>query len=489
MNRYIFVGNKYWESRGVPCIDGYLPIIGNMWPLVTMRESFVTMYEKFYYRQPEQSMVGFYNFKKPCLLIRDPELIKIVMVSSFASFDNNISSLDQKLDPLLCRNPFFNHGDDWKNQRNVLNSGLSNKRLKVIVRQICDVSKKFEVYIDDNFKNNKNLVVEAQEFLSHFTAEVTATCGFGIDGKSFTKDPKSFQKMVKRMMEPSYTQVIAELIGFFYPRLKKLFQIRYLPWEIDQYFRDIIKNVIDARKQSPLPENDFLQQIIESTKNSENKNIDENYVVGHAASFFLNGQITSSFAISFVALQIALHPEVQKKIREEIEQIFLKHNGKMNYESLQEFKYMEQVINESIRLLPPLGFLGKTCTQKYSLTGNDGLYVEVEPETDIIIPVFGIHRDPKYWINPHVFDPDRFSEDNKHDRHKYVYLSFGAGPRACVGRRIAMLQMKASLVTLLRNCSLELHPRTKVPITVNPLSSLFTIVDGGIWIRINPLTN
>ncbi|XP_044018016.1 cytochrome P450 6l1-like [Aphidius gifuensis] len=474
----IFNHKNYWYSQKIPYIKGNLPVIGNMWSLITRQESFVTMYEKFYRTHPEQSMIGFYNFQKPCLLIRDPELIKIVMHTEFTSFDKNISSLDRKLDPLLSSNPFFTFGDEWKIHRKIMNNGLSNKRLKLIAQQISNISKKFSNYLNDNIKDE--IVVEAVDFFSSFTAEVTATCGFGIDGKSFDKkNSKNFKNVVKKLIEPNSTQVMSELIGLFFPVLRKLFQIKFIPHDIDGYFREIIHDVIEARKISPLIENDYLQQAIEFY-NSENE------IVGHAASFFLNGHLTSSFAIAFTVLQIASHQKVQDKLRQEAKLVLQKHGGEMNYECLQELKYFDKVINESIRLFPPLGFLGKVCTQEYNLTGSDGLHVCVKPGTDIIISVLGLHRDPHHWTNPNDFNPDRFNNEDKY-HHKYSHLGFGAGSRICVGMRVAMLQIKASLATLLIHCSLEIDSKTKIPVTVSPMSSLFTFTDGGIWIRIKAL--
>ena len=86
---------------------------------------------------------------------------------------------------------------------------------------------------------------------------------------------------------------------------------------------------------------------------------------------------------------------------------------------------------ETLRKYPPFTFIRRKCTKSTKLRGTD---VTVDKGTQIMVPVLGLHRDPKYYPDPERFDPERFSEEEKKKRPHFCYLPFGEGPRICIGK-------------------------------------------------------
>ncbi|KAH0550466.1 hypothetical protein KQX54_019568 [Cotesia glomerata] len=430
-----------------------------------MRSSFLYMFNiDFYHLFPNSSMMGYYNFSVPGIIIRDPKLIKQIMTTEFINFSKNTSSLDHNLDPLLSTNPFFTSDDQWKKNRTILLNGLTSQKLKVIALGISSVADEFTNYLEQLITSSSSksgaITVNALELLSRFTAQVVAIGGFGINGKSFnTEETETFET--------------------------KILRVRFMPKKIYHYFVNIIKTVLEARSNgNQNPHNDFIQKVSEFCRNEETGKIDEVLVASHAASFFLDGYITSGVTLAFTAYQIAKHGEVQEKLRQHVIEILKKNDGKLTYQTLEDMKYMEQVIYESMRLFPALGYLGKVCTKETKLVGSDGVECCVKPGTEMIIPVFGLHRDQKYWDNPELFDPERFSPDNAGNLNKFVFLPFGGGPRQCVGMRVAIMQMKAALAMLVKDYWIEVDRKTDEPLRVHKLSGLFTAPHSDIWIRV-----
>jgi len=90
-------------------------------------------------------------------------------------------------------------------------------------------------------------------------------------------------------------------------------------------------------------------------------------------------------------------------------------------------------IAETLRKYPPVPFLTRECTKRYTIPGTS---VTLEKGMPVVIPVLGIHKDPKYYPNPEKFDPDRFRVEAKSKRHHFTYLPFGEGPRVCIGKSL-----------------------------------------------------
>ncbi|RZB40849.1 p450 domain containing protein, partial [Asbolus verrucosus] len=145
--------------------------------------------------------------------------------------------------------------------------------------------------------------------------------------------------------------------------------------------------------------------------------------------------------------------------------------------------YMENVLHETLRKYPPAPLLNRRCTQDYTIPNTN---IRLERGVDVGIPVLGIHTDPEYYPNPEIFDPDRFSEENKNMRPAFTWLPFGEGPRVCIGLRFGMLQSKVGLTTLLKNYKITLSKKTKVPLRLDK-NVFVTTAEGGIWLDVKKI--
>lgn len=133
--------------------------------------------------------------------------------------------------------------------------------------------------------------------------------------------------------------------------------------------------------------------------------------------------------MTFLAYELVRNPEVQEKLRAEIDEVNESLDGEeLTYEHLQKMKYLDQVITEVLRMHPPVPMVDRVCTKTFVLD-CDGKKIEFEPGRNFYIPIYSIHHDPKYYPDPEKFDPERFSDENKHNVNQDCYLSFGIGPR------------------------------------------------------------
>ncbi|XP_071641752.1 cytochrome P450 4C1-like isoform X2 [Temnothorax longispinosus] len=148
-------------------------------------------------------------------------------------------------------------------------------------------------------------------------------------------------------------------------------------------------------------------------------------------------------ATTFIILMLAMHTEVQEKLREEISVTF--NNKKVDAQHLLSMRYFHMVYQETLRLFPIVPIISRQLIGDIKLescTLPDGCYV--------MIPIFAIHRNPAHWYKPLEFIPERFSPENSSSRLCYAYIPFGAGLRDCLGKKYAFLSAATIIVNLLR---------------------------------------
>lgn len=115
------------------------------------------------------------------------------------------------------------------------------------------------------------------------------------------------------------------------------------------------------------------------------------------------------------------------------------------------------LFSETLRKYPILATLDRVVTKDYQLPGEDIL---LKKGTKVFISLKGIHNDPKYYPDPDKFDPERFSQENKVNRHPCAYMPFGEGPRICIGMRFGIMQAKIGMSILLKNYKYSISPKS-----------------------------
>lgn len=112
--------------------------------------------------------------------------------------------------------------------------------------------------------------------------------------------------------------------------------------------------------------------------------------------------------------------------------------------------------------------------------------VTIEKDTLVFIPVYAIHRDAEIYPEPEKYDPERFSDENKQNRHPMAHIPFGEGPRNCIGLRFGLMQTKVGLIQLLTNFKFSPAPKTTIPMEFSP-SAPFVCPVNNMWLKVEQL--
>jgi len=182
---------------------------------------------------------------------------------------------------------------------------------------------------------------------------------------------------------------------------------------------------------------------------------------------------------------LALNPEIQEKLRKEVEDVKESCNGKVDYDSIMKMKYLDRFVTEILRKWPASPGIERISVKDCTID-IDGKSVTIPKGHSILIPSYAMHRDPKNFPDPEKFDPDRFNDDNIGNQNLNAYVPFGIGPRNCIGSRFALMNVKTVLYKMLLNFSFEVTEKTEIPLRYKK-TMMNVAIENGTWVQLKLL--
>ncbi len=220
--------------------------------------------------------------------------------------------------------------------------------------------------------------------------------------------------------------------------------------------RNIIRGIINTRKQSDQKFNDLLDMLLDARYEDTGEPMHENQVIDEILIVLIAGHETTANALSWTLYLLANHKTELEKLKQATANLTV--NETVSHDAL------AAVIKESMRLYPPAWISDRVALQ------DDAYNSFTYPKGSIIILFYyGLHRDAKHWEKPTEFIPSRFSKENEDRRKPKAYYPFGGGPRLCIGNNFALAEMAIFLQTMIH--AFEINPTKQKPKS-NPLITL-----------------
>ncbi|XP_024886574.1 cytochrome P450 9e2-like [Temnothorax curvispinosus] len=475
----------YWKNKGVPYLPNSLSSFVTVWKVFLGYITFADYCEYVYRYFPNAKYFGGVDFFTPAIILRDPELIKDIMVKDFEHFPDHRTFVDEKVEPLFGKNIFSLRGNRWKEMRNTLSPSFTASKMKFMFDLISKCSHDFVNYL----VNHPELchTIETKAVFRRYTNDVIATAAFGISVNSMKDQDNEFY--IRGIEATKFSSGLLVTIKIIFlracPWLAKLIGLTFFPAATSKFFRKIVGETINARETQDIVRPDMIHLLMQArnkdSASASKMTLDD--IVSQAFIFFFAGFDTSSTLMCFAAHELAVNQDIQDRLREEIQQHLAEGNGEISYESLSKMSYMDMVISETLRKYPPVIFIDRLCTKEYELPPSQPgcKNVIVKPDNVLMFPVYALHRDPAYFPNPDKFDPERFSEENKDNIVPYTYMPFGHGPRKCIGNRFALMETKILIAHLLQKFTFKTVEKTVEPVVYTKKEFTLQPV-GGFWI-------
>ncbi|GJQ82005.1 Cyp6a9 [Trypoxylus dichotomus] len=476
---------SYWKNVGVEYLEPSIPF-GNFKEVIRQKLAIGEFSVQYYnvMKARKAKHTGCYFFHRPIYVPMDLDLVKRILQTDFNHFTDHGGYVNEIDDPLSAT--VFNlDGQRWKKLRTKLTPTFTSGKMKLMFPIMIQLSEGLVKTLQEDSRKN---IVDIKDISARFTTDVIGNFVFGIDCNSL-KDPNTeFRVQSKRIFNASTFEMLKRLLGFAFPNVMRFFRARALPKDAADFFWKIIAQTAEHRQKNGIRRNDLFQLLLDMT-DGEGKGNDTKLTFSELAAqvfaFFVAGFETSSTLMSFALLELSINEDVQKRLRDEVNEAFQKNNGELTYEALSEMRYLDMVINETLRKHPPVPNLSRVCTKNYSIPDSN---VVIYKGDMVSIPITGIHYDSEYYPQPEKFDPTRFTEENKRKRHHFAFLPFGEGPRICLGFRFGLMQTKVGLALLIKNFNFKLNSRTKQPIKLDP-KHVFRSALGGLWLDVEEIDN
>ncbi|XP_057891786.1 cytochrome P450 3A29-like [Melospiza georgiana] len=412
---------------------------------------------------------GFYDGRQPVLAVLDPVLIKNILVKECYSIFTNRRNF--RLNGILESALNVAEDEQWKRIRTVLSPTFTSGKLKEMFHIINHYGEKLVKNIEKKVANDE--FVAAKDIFGAYSMDVVTSTSFSVNVDSMNNPNDPFVTNIKKFLQFSFISplfLLLVLFPFVTPVLEKM-KVTLLPSDVMDFFKNVFTKMKKEReKGSSTDRVDFLQLMIESqnshdgSKSAEtnlDKTLSDEEILAQALIFVFAGYETTSSTLSYIAYNLAIHPDVQQRLQDEVD-AHLPNKAAPTYTAITQMEYLDMVVNESIRLYPAGGRIERVCKQTVELNG-----VTIPEGMVVMIPAFVLHRDPQYWPEPEEFRPERFSKENKEGIDPYTFLPFGAGPRNCIGMRFAHLVVKVAVVVLLQNFSFRPCKDTPIPLVLD----------------------
>lgn len=442
---------------------------------------YTALYNKFKGSGP---FCGFYALLQPRALILDRELIRQIMIKDFWNFNDRGIYCNQKSDP-LSGDLYGLRGDSWKEMRQKLDPVFERDRMAWLYGNLYDEAEQLLLVVSTTLMKQQHSTLHIQKLMRRYVLSALASCVFGLDAehrKKYSLD--EFEEMTELALSTRKHGYLMNLMMVRFPNFCRCLRLRQTPKKAETYFLTLLEDIVREREASGVRHQDCLQLLLDikaleltTHEYKADKELNahlQHELVAHAFVFLKAGYEQTANTLSYVLYELALNPEVQRQVREELKQAMAKHQNNISYECLQSLTTLGHVILETLRMHPITPYIMRRVLNTYPVP--DHINYTLTKELFLIIPTHAIHNDPDIYPEPEKFQPERWGSKRDSLKEQSTWFGFGVGVRNCIGMHLAQLQLRLALALLL----------LEYEFTMNSKRPLVSIEDG-IALQLTPL--
>jgi cytochrome P450 len=337
-------------------------------------------------------------------------------------------------------------GDFWRRQRRLAQPAFHRQKLVVLAQTMVQEA---SVWVDEIGQLDLAKPVNVSQSLMDVTMRIVCKTLFGtdvvgrLDGLSNALETVNYlaNKMLLTPVKIPMSWPTPDNIS--YRRARNL---------VD----NLIYGFIAKRRQTGESRDDLLGMLLNAVDDETGVGMSDKQLRDECITLFTAGHETTAVSMAWTLYLLAQHPDILARVRAEAQA----HLGDAIMPAPEAFRglnYTLQVIQESMRLYPPAWAMSRMAVHDDQLGPH-----HIPAGNTVIMSPYLLHRDPRHWENPDLFDPERFAPERGKERHSYAYMPFGGGPRLCIGNQFALMEMQIMLGLFARAFTIETLPGQRV---------------------------
>lgn len=365
--------------------------------------------------------------------------------------------------PIVGHGLLTSDGDFWLRQRRLAQPAFHRRRIAGFSSTMTDAT---SAMLDrwQNTAMDSGHVDVLQEMMS-LTLEIAGRTLFSVNlrdeantiGPAFTAINRQFRQFSAHPLGPTLINMK------WLPRTRRF---RGNVARLDEVVQEIIgerRRIRASNGARSADGHDLLDMLMDARDEETGQGMSDRQLRDEVMTLMLAGHETTANALTWTLYLLSRHPNVRRRVEEEVDEVL---GGKIpTFEEIRDLRYLNSVLQESLRLYPPAYATSRTAREEDIIAGYD-----VDAEAPITISPYLTHRHPDFWEDPERFDPGRFSPEAAARRPRYAYIPFGGGPRKCIGSDFAMTEATLVLAMVAQRYRLHLLPGH--PVEMEPLITL-----------------
>ncbi|XP_072025166.1 LOW QUALITY PROTEIN: leukotriene-B4 omega-hydroxylase 3-like [Amphiura filiformis] len=397
------------------------------------------------------------------LVVVHPDMVKTILTTSEPK-DELVYSF---IRPWIGDGLLLSKGKKWARNRRLLTPAFHFEVLRPYT-SIFRQSTKTLVNKWNRKCNGKEISLEMFSEVSLLTLDGLLKCIFTVESDCQNKEILLLDVVFSqgRGCSSECVQDISEAVGahafylpFMFNPIFELSPTGRVHRRAVKQAHDFTQGVIKSRREAIVQHTeerskylDFLDILLQA-RDADGTGLSDQEIQDEVDTFMFEGHDTTASGLSWMMVNMALHPEYQSKCREEIDALMeSKPDDNIEWDDLSKLPYLTMCVKESMRLRPPVPGIRRVTTRE--LTFPDGRTVPAG--SAIGIGINALHHNPHVWKDPETYDPERFSPENIKNIVPFSYVPFSAGPRNCIGQNFALNETKMVSAVILRHFYLSM---------------------------------
>lgn len=396
------------------------------------------------------------------VIVSSPELARAVLVKKASSFRKSIA-LARFSRPMLGDGLLTSEGSVHRRQRKLIAPGLQRRRLSGYVDTMAR-------HADGAVSRwRAGQVIDTHAEMARLTVGIASETMFGHSTAAYADATSRAIREATAYIATEVGRLVHWPLSWPTPRHRRL---RRAIGTLD----DVVYRLIRERRAAPRQADDILAMLLEARDEDDGSALTDQEVRDQVMTLFVAGHDTLANALTWALYVLARNPALAARLEDESRAVLGGRPPTMD--DLPKLGLASRVFKETLRLYPAAYLVGRESTEPVEL----GDY-QIAAGTTVLVSVYGMHRRPDLFTDPHRFDPDRFLPERETELPRGAYLPFADGPRVCIGNHFALIEGQLVLAHLAQHVRFSALPGP----LVEPQATTTLSPQGPIRLRVEPV--